>query len=102
MGRTRYKITDQTTPHFLTFTVLHWLPILTRPDTVDILLKSFRFLQADGLRIYTWVMLICQSIGVIRVHEVIVGWIVCLRFARNGDACVPKLELGNEGKSVFK
>ena len=57
MGRTRYKITDQAAPHFLTFTVLHWLPIFTRPDTVDILLNSFRFLQADGLRIYAWVIL---------------------------------------------
>ena len=57
MGRSRYKITDQTAPHFLTFTILHWLPVFTRTDTVDILLNSFRFLQSDGLKIYAWVIL---------------------------------------------
>ena len=57
MGRSRYKIIDETAPHFLTFTVLHWLPVFTRTDTVDILLNSFRFLQSDGLKIYAWVIL---------------------------------------------
>ena len=57
MGRSRYKITVPSAPHFLTFTVLHWLPIFTRPDTVNIVLNSFRFLQQDGLKIYAWVVL---------------------------------------------
>jgi putative transposase len=57
MGRSRYKITAPSAPHFLTFTVLHWLPIFTRPDTVNIVLNSFRFLQQDGLKIYAWVIL---------------------------------------------
>lgn len=57
MGRSRYKITEPTAPHFLTFTVLHWLPIFTRTETVDILLNSFRFLQDEGFKIYAWVIL---------------------------------------------
>lgn len=57
MGRSRYKITDTTAPHFLTLTVLHWLPIFTRPETVSILLNSFRFLQQENLKIYAWVIL---------------------------------------------
>lgn len=57
MGRSRYKITDTTAPHFLTLTVLHWLPIFTRPETVSILLNSFRFLQHENLKIYAWVIL---------------------------------------------
>ncbi|MGV8835921.1 REP-associated tyrosine transposase [Cellvibrio sp.] len=57
MGRSRYLITDPTAPHFLTFTVLHWIPIFTRPDTVNIVLDSFRFLQKENLKIYAWVIL---------------------------------------------
>lgn len=57
MGRNRYLITNPTAPHFLTLTVLHWIPIFTRPDTVNILLDSFRFLQKENLKIYAWVVL---------------------------------------------
>lgn len=57
MGRSRYKITEPQLPHFVTLTVLHWIPVFTRPGTVNILLDSLRFLSRDGLRIYAWVVL---------------------------------------------
>ncbi len=57
MGRSRYKITDPKLPHFVTCTVLHWIPVFTRPATVDILLESLRFLRADGLKVYAYVVL---------------------------------------------
>ncbi|MDP2391820.1 MAG: transposase [Methylococcaceae bacterium] len=38
-------------------TVLHWIPVFTRPDTVNILLDSLRFLSKDGLQVYAWVVL---------------------------------------------
>jgi len=57
MGRSRYKIIHADQPHFLTLTVLHWLPLFTKPDTVSILLDSFRFLQLKGFKIYAWVIL---------------------------------------------
>ena len=57
MGRSRYRITDETAPHFVTCTVLHWLPIFTHPDTVDIVLTSLRYLQSRGLKVYAWVIL---------------------------------------------
>ncbi|OOF00225.1 transposase [Salinivibrio sp. MA351] len=57
MGRSRYKITEPHLPHFVTLTVLHWIPIFTRPDTVNILLDSLRFLNKDGLKVYAWVVL---------------------------------------------
>ncbi|MBE0494687.1 MAG: transposase [Thiomicrospira sp.] len=44
-------------PHFVTCTVLHWIPVFTRPETVDILLSSLRFLQAEGLNVYSYVIL---------------------------------------------
>ena len=57
MGRSRYKITDPQQPHFVTLTVLHWIPVFTRQDTVNILLDSLRFLNKDGLTVYAWVIL---------------------------------------------
>ena len=41
----------------MTLTVLHWIPIFTRPDTVNILFESFRYLTREGLRIYAYVIL---------------------------------------------
>jgi len=57
MGRSRYKFTQPNQPHFMTLTVLHWIPIFTRPDTVNILFESFRYLTREGLRIYAYVIL---------------------------------------------
>ncbi|OOE40625.1 transposase [Salinivibrio kushneri] len=57
MGRSRYKITEPHLPHFVTLTVLHWIPVFTRPDTVNILLDALRFLSRDGLKVYAWVVL---------------------------------------------
>ncbi len=57
MGRSRYKITNPQAPHFLTLTVLHWLPVFTRPKTVNILLESLEFLSKEGLKVYAYVVL---------------------------------------------
>ena len=57
MGRSRYKITDPALPHFVTLTVLHWIPVFTRPETVAILFDSLRFLGREGLKVYAYVVL---------------------------------------------
>ncbi len=57
MGRSRYKITDPQAPHFITLTVLHWIPVFTRPATVGILLDSLHYLMAEGLTVYAYVIL---------------------------------------------
>ena len=57
MGRSRYKITNNTAPHFVTFTVLHWIPIFTNPDTVNIIFNSLKFLQKEGLKINAFIIL---------------------------------------------
>ncbi len=48
MARTRYRIVERGRPHFLTFTVNNWLPVFTRPPTVQILFDSMAFLQRQG------------------------------------------------------
>ena len=47
MGRSRYSITDPDKPHFMTCTVLEWLPIFTRTETVQILLDCWRYSSAS-------------------------------------------------------
>ena len=54
MGRSRYHFE---LPHFVTLTVLHWIPVFTRPATVDIVLNSLRHLQTETLKVYAWVIL---------------------------------------------
>ena len=44
MPRSRYRVQCDPYPHFLTATVNHWLPLFTRPETVNIILDSWRFL----------------------------------------------------------
>ena len=57
MGRSRYRFIYPDQPHFMTLTLQGWLPVFTRPESVDILLQSFRFLMNEGLRIHAWVIL---------------------------------------------
>ena len=58
MGRSRYKVYEPTYPHFITLTILHWIPLFTNTRSVDILLECFRYLQEhDNLKIYSYVIL---------------------------------------------
>jgi len=58
MPRSRYRVQCDPYPHFLTATVNHWLPLFTRPEAVNILLDSWRFLQQEaGFRLYGYVIL---------------------------------------------
>jgi len=58
MGRSRYKIYEPTHPHFITCTVLHWIPLFTRVESVQILLDSLKHLQqTDNLKLYAYVVL---------------------------------------------
>jgi len=58
MGRSRYKIYEPTHPHFITCTVLHWIPLFTRVQSVQILLESLKYLQTtDNLKIFAYVVL---------------------------------------------
>ena len=58
MGRSRYRILEADKPHFLTCTVLEWLPVFTRPDAVQILLDSWAFQREHaGLQLFGYVVL---------------------------------------------
>ena len=58
MGRSRYKIYETTYPHFITCTILHWIPIFTNKESVGIILESLKYLQKNhNLKIYAYVIL---------------------------------------------
>lgn len=58
MSRTRYKILQNDLPHFLTCTVVHWVPVFTHPEAVTIILDSLRFLQKEErLCLYAYVIM---------------------------------------------
>jgi len=58
MGRSRYKVYEPTHPHFVTCTILHWIPIFTRKDSVQIILDALKYLQKnDSLKLYAYVIL---------------------------------------------
>ncbi|MBX9625115.1 MAG: hypothetical protein K2X82_15015 [Gemmataceae bacterium] len=58
MSRDRYRVFETTYPYFLTCTVVGWLPVVTRPECVEIVLDSWRFVQDAGrLRLFGYVVL---------------------------------------------
>jgi REP element-mobilizing transposase RayT len=58
MSRSRYKIYDNDYPHFITCTVVEWLPVFTRQDSVQILLDCWMFLQNEGrIKLFAYVVL---------------------------------------------
>ena len=58
MGRSKYKVLDNSYPHFLTCTVVNWIPIFNDLALIDILLASLGFMQEHNrLTIYAYVIM---------------------------------------------
>jgi REP element-mobilizing transposase RayT len=58
MTRTRYRVLDNAYPHFLTCTIVGWLPVFTRPEAVQIIFDSWSFLRNENrLEIFGYVIL---------------------------------------------
>jgi REP element-mobilizing transposase RayT len=58
MTRSRYRFFETEYPYFLTCTIVGWLPVFIRPEAVDIVYDSWRYLQQnEGLEIYGYVIL---------------------------------------------
>ncbi|HUG69249.1 MAG TPA: hypothetical protein VMM76_15970 [Pirellulaceae bacterium] len=47
MTRTRYRFGDDHYPHFITNTVVAWLPVFSYPAFAEVVLDSWRFLQRE-------------------------------------------------------
>lgn len=58
MGRSRYKFMNNQTPHFVTCTVVNWLPFFASPAMAQIILDSLKYLQEhQRLTIYAYVIM---------------------------------------------
>ena len=58
MPRSKYRIYETEYPYFMTCTVVGWLPVFTRHETVEIILNSWRYLaEHDSFSLYGYVIL---------------------------------------------
>jgi putative transposase len=58
MTRSRYRFGENENAYFLTCTIVGWIPVFTRPETVQFIYDSWRFLQENGrLTVYSYVIL---------------------------------------------
>ncbi len=56
--RSRYQIHERDAAHFITSTVVAWLPVFTSSACCDVLVRSFAYCREHkGLKIYGWVVL---------------------------------------------
>lgn len=105
MSRTRYRVCEETRPHFLTCTLVGWTPVFTRPETVQIVLDSWQFLQRNkGLVIFAFVILenhlhviasaeeLTKTIG--EFESFTARQIIDLLKARNVETLLRQLEFG--------
>lgn len=58
MGRDRYRFGDPAAAHFVTLTVLQWLPLFAQPAHVEMLFGALRHHQREsGLLLYGYVIM---------------------------------------------
>src|SRR5438093_5679685 len=56
--RSRYRINERRFAHFVTATIVSWLPVFTTAARCNILVQSFEYCRAQkGLKIHAWVIL---------------------------------------------
>ena len=56
--RSRYKITEKDGIHFVTSTIVEWLPVFTTNKYFDIIIQSFKFCNKNkGLHLFAFVIL---------------------------------------------
>jgi putative transposase len=58
MPRSKYRFYETEYPYFMTCTVVGWLPVFTRPETVNIIFDSWRYLaRHDSFSLHGYVVL---------------------------------------------
>jgi len=58
MTRNSYRIYDNAYPHFMTRTIVGWIAVFTRRETVELIYDSWRFLQRErGFQLFGYVIL---------------------------------------------
>jgi len=107
MARSRYSIAEQAQPHFLTCTVVEWLPVFTRHEAVQILFDSWSYLQSNhGLKLYGFVVLENHIHAVAQADNLMSSWgnfksytarrIIDLLKAYSADAILKRLHFARK------
>ena len=56
--RSRYYVREKDQAHFITSTIVEWLPVFTSSECCDILVQSLDYCRREkGVRIYAWVIM---------------------------------------------
>jgi len=83
MGRSRYTIYENQAPHFLTCTVNNWIPIFTRPATVQVILEALAYRQEQRcLKIYAFESRRWRVLSGIPTRRAGTRWVVFIWFPR--------------------
>lgn len=54
----KYKVGDDTIPHFVTFTVIGWVDVFTREQYKEIMVESLQYcMEQKGLTLHAWVIM---------------------------------------------
>jgi putative transposase len=70
MGRSRYQVVDARSPHFFTCTVVEWQPVFVRPQCVQIVLDSWRYLREhEEFRLYGFVIMENHVHGIAQAED---------------------------------
>ncbi|QTA80914.1 transposase IS200-like domain-containing protein [Desulfonema limicola] len=58
MGRSRYRFIKNNQPHFLTCTIVNWLPLFGKPAIAGIVIDSLKFMYDNQrLKLYAYVIM---------------------------------------------
>jgi REP element-mobilizing transposase RayT len=57
MTTERYKFVDTSYPYFITESILEWYPLFAKPEVVEIVLNSLRYMQKEGMNLYAYVIM---------------------------------------------
>jgi putative transposase len=70
--RSRYRVVEAYAPHFVTSTVVSWLPVFTTAARCNILVESLEYCRKHkGLRVYAWVILDNHYHAVVTAPELV-------------------------------
>ncbi len=109
MARTRYRFGEPDQPHFLTCTVVEWLPVFTRKEAAQILFDTWDHQrQHNGLKIHGFVLLenhlhaIAQAPDLPKTWGNFKSWtathIIQLLLQHNATTLLKRLEFAHKAK----
>ena len=74
----KYKIRNQEKIYFITFSVVQWVDVFTRPEYKDLLVANLEYCRKEkGLEIYCWcimtnhVHIIAGRCGKLKIEEIV-------------------------------